>query len=266
MRAALAALAATLLLAPTGCTRAPASWKEWMDQAPAAFKAQDFTAMFDACQRAFDIAHAQKNGPQAVASLECLAEAAAQGRFGERALPYYEIVVRDYDDNLRESGGGLRTRNNYAATLVDVGRKQEGVDLLNATLDAYEGTPHRSADNFRVRMHLVTNLARAVRVFPDSEAGIRASVDLLQEAQVQIENERFRNNLAGTVGTASALFAIADLIRLRGDPKHADELIVLAKEQRGIEDAMLEGKQRRLPCDQLVVRSLVLRPCWAEIP
>jgi hypothetical protein len=266
MRAALAVLAAAILATSSACTRKPATWKEWIDQAPAALKAQDFGAMLEACRTAFDIAHEAKNGPQAVLALECMAEAASADRkLVEKVLPAYAIVLRDYDDNLRDTGGGLRVRNNYAAALVEVGRKQEGVELLNATLDAYEGTPHRSAYNFRIRMQIVANLARAVRVFPDSEAGIRASVDLLQEITNHLDNERFRDNLPNTLGAADALFAIAELIRLRGDPKHGLEVAELAKEQQGIEDAILAGAQRRPRCDQVNVRSLVLRPCWASI-
>lgn len=265
MRTVLALVVAMGLLASPGCARKPASWKEWIDAAQAPWKAQQFDRVLDACRKAFDYAVAEKSGPRAVAALECMAESALrQGRM-EEVFPAFEAVLRDYDDDLRASGAGLRLRNNYAVALVEAGRKQDGVTLLDATLDAYEGTPQRSKDNFRVRMLLVANLARAVRVFPDSEPGIRASTELLQEISNHLQNERFRNNLRFTLGTADAMAAIAELIRLRGDPRAAAELAVQAREQLALEDELLAGQMRRIPCEAITVRSLLLRPCYAAL-
>ena len=133
------------------------------------------------------------------------------------------------------------------------------------SVDAYEGTPQRSKDKFRVRMQLVSNLARAVRVFPDSEQSIRVSTDILAEIQNHLDNERFRNNLPFTLGTADAMAAIAELIRLRGDPGAAEELVAKAKEQLVVEDAILAGQMRRLPCEPVTVRSLLIRSCYATV-
>lgn len=265
MRRALACLATLALLAAPGCTRKPASWKEWIDEAPAAFKAEQFDTAFEHCRKAFDYATAEKSGPRAIAALECMAEAAGRAGRMERAFAAFETVLRDYDDDLRVSGAGLRLRNNYAVALVDAGRKQDGVNLLAETLDAYEGTPQRSKDNFRVRMQLVSNLARAVRVFPDSEQSIRVSTDILAEIQNHLDNERFRNNLPFTLGTADAMAAIAELVRLRGDPAAAEELIAKSKEQLAVEDEITAGQMRRLPCEPITVRSLLIRSCYATV-
>ncbi len=257
-------LAFALVLA-AGCGRKPSSWKEWMDQAPAPWKAQQFDKAFDACARAFDHAHGEGSGPRAVGALECMAEAATRAGGPEKAFGAFDTVLRSYDNDLRESGAGLRLRNNYGVHLVDAGRKQEGVDLLEASLDAYADTPQRSQDNFRVRMQLVSNLARAVRVFPDSDASIRVSTDIVREIINHLENERFRKNLPLTLGTADAMAAIAELIRLRGDPRSAEELLAQSREQLAIEDEITAGQQRRIPCVPVSIRSLVFRSCYATL-
>jgi tetratricopeptide (TPR) repeat protein len=265
MKRALAALAVAALLAAPGCARKPSSWKEWMDEAPAAMKAGNYAAMFDDCRKAFDYATVDKVGPQAVAALECMALAAENEGKIEKAFPAFEAVLRDFDEDLRISGGALRLRNNYGVALVEAGHKQEGVDLLDASLDAYEGTPQRSKDNLRVRLLLVANLARAVRVFPDSEPSIRVSTDILKEITNHLENQRYRNNLVATLGTADAMTAIAELVRLRGDPAYAQELLAQAKDQLAVEDEILAGEMRRIACQPVIVRSLVMRPCYASL-
>jgi len=265
VRLAAAALAIAVLATGAACTRKPAGWKEWIDEAAAHFKEGRYAQAFESCSKAFDDARANKDGTRAVAALECLAESSAREGKPEKAFPAFEVVLREFDDDLRRSGAGLRLRNNYGVALVEAGRKQEGVDLLEASLDAYEGTPYRSKDNKRIRMLLVSNLARAVRVFPDSDASIRVSTTVLAEIVNHLENERFRNNLPFTLGTADAMYAIAELIRLRGDPKHAEELKGQAKEQRDIEDALLEGKMRRPQCEPITVRTLVLRACYSAV-
>lgn len=262
----LAWVLATGLIAVPGCARKAASWKEWIDEAPAAFKAERYDRALEQCGKAFDYAVAEKNGPRAIGALECMAEAANRAGRMEATFPAFEIVLRDYDDDLRISGAGLRLRNNYAAALVDYGRKQDGVNLLDETLDAYEGTPQRSKDNYRVRMQLVANLARTVRVFPDSDPSIRVSTDVLAEILNHVENARFRKNLPFTLGTADAMAAIAQLIRLRGDPGAAEELMARSREQQAIEDEVLEGKMRRVPCEPVTIRSLMLRSCYAAVP
>jgi tetratricopeptide (TPR) repeat protein len=266
MRAVLALVVATGLLAAAGCARKPASWKEWIDEAPAAFKAEQYTLALEHCRKAFDYALAEKNGPRAIGALECMAEAAQRAGKMEAIFPAFDTVLRDYDDDLRISGAGLRLRNNYAAALVDAGRKQDGVNLFDETLDAYEGSPQRSRDNYRVRMQLVANLARTVRVFPDSEESIRVSTVILAEILNHVENARFRKNLPYTLGTADAMAAIAHLIRLRGDPVAAEELMAKSREQQAIEDEVLEGRQRRVPCEPVTIRSLMLRSCYAAVP
>ena len=254
----------TLTLAG-GCSRKPASWKEWMDEAPAPFKAQQYDKAFDACSKAFEYAHAERSGARAVGALECMAEAATREGKTDKAFAAFEIVLGTYDNDLLVSGAALRLRNNYGVHLVEAGRKQDGADLLEASLDAYAETPQRSKDNFRVRMQLVSNLSRAVRVFPDSDASIRVSTEMLAEIINHLENERFRKNLPLTLGTADAMAAIAELIRLRGDPRHAEELLAQAREQLAVEDEILAGQQRRIPCVPVIVRSLVLRSCYATL-
>lgn len=267
MTPAVAIRAALLVfaLAAPGCSRSPASWKDWMDEAPAAWNAQKFEKVFEACAKAFEFADREANGPRAIGALECMSEAAMRLAKMEKAFPAFARVLETYDNDLRASGAGLRLRNTYAVALVEAGRKQDGVDLLDASLDAYEGTPQRSKDNFRVRMQLVSNLARAVRVFPDSDPSIRASTEILKEIRNHLDNERFRNNLPFTLGTADAMAAIAELIRLRGDPRLAVELEAQANEQLAIEDAILAGQQRRIPCELITIRSLVIRPCYATL-
>ena len=266
MKAVVALVAAAGLIAAAGCARKPASWKEWLDEAPAAFKAEQYDRALEQCGKAFDYALAEKSGPRAIGALECMAEAGHRAGRMEAVFPAFEIVLRDYDNDLRISGAGLRLRNNYAAALVDFGRKEDGMNLFDETLDAYEGTPERSKDNYRVRMQLVANLARTVRVFPDSAPSIRVSTDMLAEILNHVENARFRNNLPFTLGTANAMAAIAELIRLRGDPKAAEELLEKSREQQVIEDELLDGQMRRIRCEPVTVRSLVLRSCYAAVP
>jgi len=265
MRGAIAAAMALALVFAPGCQRKPASWKEWMDEAPATWKAQRFGETFEHCRKAMDYALEEKSGPRAVASLECMAEAATREGKVAKALPAFELVLRDYDADLRTSGAALRLRNNFAVAMVDEGRKQDGVDLFDSTLDAYEGTPQSSRTDYRVRMLLAANLARGVRVFPDSDASIRVSTEILDEIDNHLVTERFRKNPVATLGTAEAMAAIAELIRLRGDPRAANELAAKAREQLAIEDDVLEGQMRRIPCVNINIRSLVLRPCYASL-
>jgi len=265
MRVALVAALALAVCAVPGCARKASTWKEWIDEVPAEWKAERYDRAFALCTRALEHADSEKNGPRAVAALECVAEAATRLGKPEMALPAYESVLRDYDNDLRISGGALRIRNNFAVALVEAGRKQEGVDLLDASLDAYEGTPQRSLDNFRVRLQLVANLARAVRVFPDSDASVRVSTELLQEIENHLATSRFRKNYSFTLGCAEAMAAIAELIRIRGDPRHAEDLLAASRDQLAIEDEVLAGKMRRIPCEPVTIRSLVLRPCYATL-
>lgn len=251
-------------LALAACTRSPASWKEWIDQATPAFKAQQFDAAFERCRKAYDYAVADKKGPQALAALECMAESSTRQGKPELAFPFYQAVLRDYDASVREASAGLRLRNNYGVALVQAGEKAQGVKVLEEALDAYEGTPQHSRENYRARMLLVTNLARAVRVFADSETGIRVSTDILAEILNYLENARFRNQEASTLGTGDALAAIAELVRIRGDVRLAAELAGQAKEQLAIE-ASLSDEIRRPPCDYVALRSLTFRPCWVQL-
>ena len=265
MRSTSVLLAAGALVLACACSRSPSNWKGWIDEATVELKAQRYGRMLDACTRAFEIAHAAKNGPQAVAAYECLADAAVREGRRERAFRAFEVVLRAYDEDLRKSGAALRLRNNHGVALVDAGEKTAGVAELVAALDAYEGTPQHSIGYYRTRMHLVANLARAVRVFADDEAGVRVSTALLQEIQNHIDNERFRRNLANTLGTGDALAAIAEIVRIRGDPAHAAQIVERSKEQLEVEDGVLAGEPRRLPCDPVSVRSLIFRSCYASL-
>ena len=149
--------------------------------------------------------------------------------------------------------------------LVNLGEKAGGVAQFEAALDAYEGSAYHSLLHYHVRMVLVANLARAARVFAEEQSGIRVSSVILDEIQVTLENERFNKNFAGTLGTGDALAAISELVRLRGDPKAAAELAEQAKEQQAKESAYLSSASRMPPCDQVIVRSLVMRGCYAVL-
>jgi tetratricopeptide (TPR) repeat protein len=263
VKAALHILAAvSILLLPAGCKRAPASWGEWLDQATAEYNAKQYAKMLESCDRALQIARSDNNGPRVINAYECLAEAAARVNQPERTFEPFRKILSLHDKDLRESGAALRLRNNFGVALVNAGEKREGVDMLESTIDAYEGTPQHSSGYYRIRMLLVENLARAARVFTEEDSGIKVSSVMLEEILVHIENERFRNNLPFTLGTGDALAAIAELVRIRGDPKYALELAAQAKEQQDIEDAVLEGKPRKPPCEQVIIRSLVMAPCY----
>lgn len=235
-----------------------------MDQATPPFKAQQFDVAFAHCRKAYDYAVAEKKGPQALAALECMAESSARIGKPELAFPFYEAVLRDYDTSVREASAGLRLRNNYGVALVQIGEKARGVKVLEEALDAYEGTPQASRENYRARMLLVTNLAKAVRVFADGDTGIRMSTDMLAEILNYLENARFRKQEPSTLGTGDALAAISELVRIRGDVRHAAELAEQAKEQLAVETS-LSDEIRRPPCDYVALRSLTFRPCWVQL-
>ena len=258
---------AFVLALAAGCGKfsKPATWEEWLKDAPAAWQKQDFARAFDLCDHAFALAHQAANGPKAVLALECMAEAATQMGKPEMAFPAYETAMRAYDADMVTLGNALRLRNNFAVALVNAGRKHEGTAGFESALDAYEGTPAHSSANYRIRMLLVTNLARAARVFTDTDSGVRVSSEILREILNHLENERFRQNLPATLGTADALTAIAELVRLRGDPRYATELVAMAKEQRAIEDELLAGAQRRPQCEPVVVRALSFHSCYAQL-
>jgi hypothetical protein len=263
-RLAAAMVAVALVLAP-GCSRKPSSWKDWMDEAPAAWKAERFDEAFEHCRKAFDYAVAERSGPRAVGALEVHGRSrGAAGEDGEGAPGFRGGAAR-----LRRRPARLGRRAAPAQQLRRGagrgGRKQEGVDLLDASLDAYEGTPQRSLDNFRVRMQLVSNLARAVRRVPRQRRR-RADLDGHPEGDREPPRERalpqqpavharHRRRDGGDRGAHPAA----------GDPRSAEELLGQAREQLAIEDGVLGGQMRRIPCEPVSVRSLVLRPCFATL-
>lgn len=256
-------LAFAILGLAAGCKRGPSSWKEWMDEAPAAYRASQWDKAFEACGKAYQVALENANGPQVIAAYECMADTARLTGKAERAIPAFATILAKYDKDLQKSGGALRMRNNHSVALVEAGEKREGIALLASTLDAYVGTPFDSKLNYRLRMTLVENLARATRVLPEEDAGVRVSSEILAEILSHLENERFRKNEINTIGSGDALAAIADLVSQRGDPKYGSELAAMAREQRKVEDELLEGQPRRMPCESLTVRSLVMKPCYA---
>ena len=261
----MALLLALLCVPGCGWFSRPSTWEEWLNEAPAAWKVQDFAKAFELCSNAFDAAHKAKQGAKAVLALECLAEASTREEKPEKAFPAYAIVLRDYEPDVLKSGSGLRLRNNYGANLVNAGEKQAGLEMLVEALDADEGTIYHSSSDYRMRMFLVANIARAARVFADTPTGIRVSSEILFEIENHLVNERFKQNMHLTLGTADALLAIAELVRLRGDPARAEEIVANAKEQRAIEDVLLEGRQRRPQCEPRIIRTLSITSCYAEV-
>ena len=265
MRRAAALLLALVLAPGCGWFSRPSTWEEWLNEAPAAWKAGNYAKVFELCSNAFDAAHLAKQGAKAVLALECMAEASTREEKPEKAFPAYAIVLRDYAADVFRSGSGLRLRNNYGANLVNAGEKQAGLAMLEEALDADEGTIYHSSGNYRLRMFVVANLARAARVFADTPIGIRVSSEILFEIENHLVNERFRQNMHLTLGTADALLAIAELVRLRGDPARAEEIVANAREQRTIEDVLLEGQQRRPQCEPRIIRALSITSCYAEV-
>ena len=265
MSAALRIVLVLSLLVPAGCSRGPQNWRQWIDQATAEFKADRPAKAFEACDNAWMAAVKEKDAKQAVAAYECLWEAALRMGHPEKAFPAFRRILAEYDSALLESGAGLRHRNNFGVALVNLGEKAEGVAQLEAALDAYEGSAYHSTFHYRVRMLIVANIARAARVFAEEQSGIRVSSVMLDEIQATLENERYARNVAATLGIGDALAAISELVRFRGDPKAAAELLEQAKEQQSIESAYLEGAPRTPPCDQVITRSLVLRACYAVL-
>lgn len=263
MSAALRIVLLLSLLVPAGCSRGPHNWRQWIDQATVEFKAERYGKAFEACDNAWREAMTEKSAPQVVSAYECISEAAVRLGQPEKTFPYIRTILANYDRAMLESGSGLRHRNNYAVALVKAGEKQEGVAQLEAALNAYEGSAFHSSNNFRQRMVLTENLARAARVFADEKAGVNVSSVMLDEILAHLELYRYRQDVAATLGAGDALAAIADLVRLRGDPKAADDLMAQAREQQSIESSFLDGQPRAIPCDQVIVRSLVLRSCYA---
>ena len=259
---ALRILLSLLLLLPAACSRGPSNWREWIDQATTEFKLGAPGKAFDACNKAYEAAVKDGDAQQVVSAYECLEEAAIQQGKPERALPIFRTVLAKYDSALLKAGSGLRLRNNFAVTLVNQGEKAEGVAQLEAALDAYEHSVYHSSKNYRQRMLLVENLARAARVFTEEDSGIRVSSVILDEIVNDLENARYKKNFGPTIGAGDALAAIAELVRMRGDPQGAKDLAAQAKDQQMQEDDYLAGQPRRIPCDQLIIRSLVLRRCY----
>jgi len=253
------------LLVPAGCSRGPQNWREWIDQATAEFKAERPAKAYEACENAWTAAIKEKDAKQVIVSYECLSQAALLLGKPEKTFPAFRTILANYDGAMLESGSGLRHRNNYGVALVNFGEKAEGVAQLEAALDAYEGSAYQSTLHPHVRMLIVANLARAARVFTEEPSGIRVSSVILDEILVTLENERPRNNVAATLGTGDALAAISDLVRFRGDPKAAGELLEKAKEQQAIESDYLSSASRLPPCELVIARSLVMRACYSVL-
>lgn len=267
MSAALRIAFLLCLILPAACSRGPQNWRQWIDQATAEFKADRPAKAFEACDNAWKDAVKEKNAPQAILAYECIYEAAVRLGQTEKTFPYFRTILSTgaYDSAMLESGSGLRHRNNFGVALVRAGEKQEGVAQLDTALDAYAGSAFHSSNNFRQRMVLTENLARATRVFTEEAAAIKVSSVMLEEILVHLEGQRYRNDVSTTLGAGDALAAIADLVRLRGDPKAADELAKQALEQQSMETHFLDRQPRTIPCDQVIIRSLVLRACYAVL-
>jgi len=247
------------------CKRGPSSWKDWIDEAAIAYRASQWPRAYESCEKAYNVALEAANAPQLIAAYDCMADSARLMGTPAKANAAFVPILGKYDADLLKSGTALRLRNNYGVALVEIGDKREGIAQLLATLDAYPGTSSDSKLNYRMRMTLIENLARAVRVLPEEDAAVRVSSEMLAEILSATENARFLKNEITTIGSGDALAAIADLVSLRGDPKYAFELAAQAKEQRTLEDALLEGQLRRMPCELFSVRSLVMKPCYATL-
>ena len=265
MSAALRIVLVLSLLVPAGCSRGPQNWRQWIDQATAEFKADRPAKAFEACDNAWMAAVKEKDAKQALAAYECLWEAAQRLGHPEKAFPAFRKILAEYDGTLLESGSGLRHRNNFGVALVKLGEKAEGVAQLEAALDAYEGTAYDSHNHNHVRMLIVANLARGARVFAEEQSGIRVSSVILDEIQTALTNDPYSKNVAGTLGSGDALAAISELVKFRGDPKAAAEIAEQARVQQSIESAYLSDASRLPPCDQVIIRSLVLRGCYAVL-
>jgi len=263
--AALRTLLVLSLLVPAGCSRGPSNWRQWIDQATLEFKADRPAKAYEACDNAWKEAVKEKDSKQAIAAYECLYEAAVRLGQIERTFPAIRKILAEYDGTMNDLGSGIRHRNNFGVALVRAGEKQEGVAQLEAALDAYEGSAYHTSNNFRQRTLLIENLARGARVFADEAPAIKVSSVMLEEIQVYVEGQRYRNDVSTTLGAGDALAAIADLVRLRGDPKAADELLAQAREQQSLETNYLSGQSRGIPCDHIIIRSLVIRGCYAVL-
>ena len=258
-----AGLVAFALLA--GCGKLPRTYVESIEQATLAWNRNDMKKAFALCVHAFDLAIADRNVGKALEALECEAEAAWRLEQPLKAESHLRFVLNRFEPNLQTSAGAHRLRNNFAVALVAAGKRDEGREMLEATLDAYEGTASHSSNDYRVRMQLLTSLARLALDDPDGPLGVRLSTAILQEIQVRLDGDARYGNTTPP-GEAPVLTHIAEITLKRGDPERAKALAELAKERR--EEEKERGIDPAAPriCHKLTVRLMAFSSCFREVP
>ncbi len=259
--------AAACAIALAGCGKLPTqNWAESIERATTAWKANDFKRVLQMCQRAFDQAIEAGAPARAIQAHECEAEAAWKLGKPELSFKNLEFLVTRYEKALAPEFGAIRLRNNRGVALIAQGKREEGLAAIEAAMDAYEGTPHHSANYFRVRMILVNNLLRLVVTEPESALGVRLSSQVLDEIERRIERDT-RLKAETPAGYAEALKLIAKIVSARGDPAAGKALAERARELKAEEDEMVAATRLESPlCHKLTIRLLAFTACYREVP
>jgi hypothetical protein len=266
-----AALFILLAVLPAGCSRKPppppppATSEAAMKASDDPFTRGEWGKVFALCELAVELADKEGKGGRALWALECMQDAAARMVPAPSTLKASEIAIRKYWPSLQGSGGRHRLPNNYAVMLYAAGRKAEAATVLSETIDAYTGSSLHSSGDFRARVVMVRNLARAVMDTPYDPNAEWLVREALPELEARLVPERY--GLHGNLGVGDAMAAIALLIEKRGAATLAAKVSEKAEARIAEETAFIAGRPDFTPyCQPVVVHGSEVRGCFLSIP
>jgi predicted small lipoprotein YifL len=269
LAASLASLA--LALAVAGCGRKPppppppATVAEAMKAAEAAFSRGEWSNVLASCERALELADKEGSGGKALLSLECMQDAAGRMKPVPSTLKASEIVMGKYAQVLRGSAARHRIPNNHAVMLHAAGRRDEAAAVLSEAIDADAGTGFHSSGDFRARVVMIRNLARASMDSPHGPLAEWIVREALPEVEARLDPER--HGLHANLGVGDAMAAIARLAEKRGAATFAAQVSEKAEARIAEETAFIAGRPDLSPyCPAAPLHGREVRACFQSIP
>jgi hypothetical protein len=260
-----------LAIAAAGCSRKPppppppATVAEAMKAAEAAFSRGEWSNVLASCERALQLADKEGKGGSALQSLECMQDAAGRMKPVPSTLKASEIVMGKYAQVLRGSAARHRIPNNHAVMLHAAGRHDEAAGVLSDAIDADVGTGLHSSGDFRARVVMIRNLARASMDSPYGPLAEWIVREALPEVEARLDPER--HGIPANLGVGDALAAIALLVERRGAATLAAKVSAKAEARMADETAFIAGRPDLSPyCPAVPLHGREVRACFQSIP
>ncbi|QJR13809.1 hypothetical protein [Usitatibacter palustris] len=258
------AAALLLLFLLAGCEQwfPPKKWEESITRATDAWNKREYTKAAELCAVALQQAMGARDPAKVMPALECLAEATWLEGKPLKANVALAQVQAEFPTDFAAWAGRHRLRNNDAVALLEAGRKADAIAAFEAALDANVDSPAHSSNDYRARMVIVTNLGRLGQPEPEGPLGVRLSTEILTELRQRLLRYEQQTPLM-LQGMGEALVPIAEIVRQRGDPREAEELLAIAKERREADVESLGANQ--LVCSKFTIRLLAFESCMREV-